>query len=256
VIVYPLRAISFDINGTLIHSPRLGEVYSQILGRHGIDVGPHEAFDTVRRVWDEFSCRREPGKDLFASHPGGSRGFWYEFIDRVCLLLGREPASRFAKAELFQIFTGPDPWEIFEEVPEVLTALQEKGVRMVVVSNWDERLPVLLENLGLARFFDRIVYSGGVGVEKPFAEIFQHALRELSLPPQEVVHIGDRVREDVEGARGVGMQSIHLNRHSERGDLQDLRPLVDLVPQVESDSRPGTGNAIEDRLKPFLGDER
>jgi hypothetical protein len=52
------------------------------------------------------------------------------------------------------------------------------------------------------------------------------------------------------------MQSIHLNRHSERGDLQDLRPLVDLVPQVESDSRPGTGNAIEDRLKPFLGDER
>ena len=37
MIVYPVRAISFDINGTLIHSPRLGEVYAEILGRHGID---------------------------------------------------------------------------------------------------------------------------------------------------------------------------------------------------------------------------
>lgn len=232
MIVYPVRAVSFDINGTLIHSPRLGEVYSQILGRHGIDVGPHEAFDTVRRVWEEFSCRRERGKDLFASHPEGSRGFWFEFIDRVCLLLGRDAASPFAKAELFQAFTGPEPWEVFEEVPEVLTALQEKGVRMIVVSNWDDRLPILLDNLGLAGFFESILYSAGVGSEKPFATIFQRALTELELPAQQVVHIGDRLREDVEGARGVGMQSIHLNRHRESGDLRDLRPLVDLIPSA------------------------
>lgn len=230
MIVYPVRAISFDINGTLIHSPRLGEVYAQILGRHGIEVGSHEAFDTVRRVWEEFSCRREPGRDLFASHPQGSRGFWYEFIDRVCQVLGREPASRFAKAELFQAFTGPDPWEVFEEVPEVLAALQAKGTRMVVVSNWDDRLPVLLERLGLSRFFEAIVFSAGVGVEKPFSAIFLQALEDLSLSPQEVVHIGDRLREDVEGARGVGMQSIHLTRESDKGDLRDLRPLVELIP--------------------------
>lgn len=232
MIVYPVRAISFDINGTLIHSPRLGEVYAEILGRHGIDVGSHEAFDTVRRVWDEFSCRREPGRDLFASHPQGSRGFWYEFIDRVCALLGREPASRFAKAELFQAFTGPEPWEIFAEVPAVLSALDSKGVRMVVVSNWDDRLPILLENLEISEFFEAIVFSAGVGSEKPFPPIFQRALEELSLPAEEVVHIGDRLREDVEGARGVGMQSIHLARDSDKGDLRDLRPLVELIPPV------------------------
>jgi putative hydrolase of the HAD superfamily len=232
VIVYPVRAISFDINGTLIHSPRLGEVYAEILGRHGIDVGSHEAFDTVRRVWEEFSCRREPDRDLFGSHPEGSRGFWYEFIDRVCLLLGREPASRFAKAELFQAFTGPEAWEVFEEVPEVLAALKAKGMRMAVVSNWDDRLPVLLERLEISRFFESIVFSASVGSEKPFPAIFERALEELSLPPQEVLHIGDRLREDVEGARGIGMQSIHLNRDSDKGDLHDLRPLVELIPPV------------------------
>ena len=81
-------------------------------------------------------------------------------------------------------------------------------------------------------FFESILYSAGVGSEKPFAAIFQRALVELELPAQEVVHIGDRLQEDVEGARGVGMQSIHLNRHSDTGDLRDLRPLVDLVPQA------------------------
>lgn len=232
MIVYPVRAISFDINGTLIHSPRLGEVYSQILGRHGIDVGPHEAFDTVRRVWEEFNCRRQSSRDLFASHPQGSRAFWYEFIDRVCLLLGSEPASRFAKAELFEAFSGPEAWEVFEEVPEVLSALRTKGMRMAVVSNWDDRLPVLLERLEISRFFESIVFSEAVGSEKPFSAIFERVLEDLSLPPQEVVHIGDRLREDVEGARGVGMQSIHLTRDSGKGDLRDLRPLVELIPPV------------------------
>jgi len=232
LIVYPVRAISFDIHGTLIHSPRLGEVYARILGRHGIDVEPHKAYDTVRRVWQEFSCRRQPGRDIFASHPEGSRGFWYSFIDRVCLHLGREPASPFAKAELFDAFTGPEPWEVFEEVPEVLSALGTKGMRMVVVSNWDDRLPILLERLEISSYFESIVFSAGVGSEKPFSAIFLRALDELSLPPQEVVHIGDRLREDVEGARGVGMQSIHLTRDSDEGDLRDLRPLVELVPPV------------------------
>lgn len=232
MIVYPLRAISFDVNGTLIHSPRLGEVYSEILGRHGIEAEPGRAYQTVRRVWEEFSCSRQPGEDLFASHPEGSRGFWYQFIERVCQHLGSEPPSPFAKAELFQCFMGADPWDVYPEVPEVLAALQGKGIRIVVVSNWDDRLPVLLENLQLTRFFESIVFSAGVGVEKPFPAIFRRVLEELSLPPQEVVHIGDRLREDVEGARGVGMQSIHLTRDSDEGDLRDLRPLPDLIPDL------------------------
>jgi putative hydrolase of the HAD superfamily len=133
---------------------------------------------------------------------------------------------------LFQAFTGPEPWEIFEEVPAVLSALDSKGVRMVVVSNWDDRLPILLEKLEISEFFEAIVFSADVGSEKPFPTIFQRALEELSLPAEEVIHIGDRLREDVEGARGVGMQSIHLARDSDKGDLRNLRPLVELIPPV------------------------
>lgn len=241
MIVHPVRAISFDINGTLIHSPRLGEVYSQTLGRHGIEVTPQRAYEVVRNVWQEFSCLRRPGEDLFSSHPEGSKGFWYQFTERVCEHLDSPPPSPFAKSELFQRFAGPEPWDVYREVPETLKALQQKGARMVVISNWDDRLPALLKALGLADFFETIVFSAGVGVEKPFPGIFQSALEALDLPAEQVVHIGDRIREDVEGARGVGMQSIHLTRGSDSGDLQDLRPLSELLPDQREPGRFGDG---------------
>jgi putative hydrolase of the HAD superfamily len=230
VIIYPVRAISFDVHGTLIHSPRAGEVYSQVLSRHGIEVSAERAIEVVRTVWQEFSCSRRPGTDLFSSHPGGSRGFWFEFIDRVFQHLDSGPPSRFAQLELYQRFAGADPWELYAEVPVVLEALREKKVRMVVISNWDDRLPQLLAELKVAHFFEAIVFSAGVGVEKPCAPIFERALAELGLPPEQVVHVGDKLREDVEGARGVGMQSIHLNREGNRGDMRDLRTLIELMP--------------------------
>jgi len=232
LIVYPVRAVTFDVHGTLIHAPRLGDVYAEILGRHGITIEPETAVHTVRLVWEEFACSRRPGVDLFAAHAEGAKGFWSHFVDRVCLHLELDSPSRFAKAELYQRFAGPDPWETYPEVVEVLEQLSIKGMRCAVISNFDERLPLLLRNLGLSRYFETIVYSQRVGVDKPYPEIFLQALAEMDLPPAEVLHVGDRVREDIEGARGVGMQSVHLARHRSDGDLRDLRPLVELLPDV------------------------
>lgn len=232
MIVYPVRAVTFDINGTLIHAPHLGEVYAEVLGRHGIEIEAESALRTVRQVWEEFSCSRRPGTDLFAAHPEGARGFWFGFIDRVCRHLGCKAPSPFAKAELFQRFSGLDPWEIYPDVRPVLAGLVDKGIRCGVISNWDDRLPVLLENLGLSEYFEVVVYSQAVGVDKPFPEIFQEALDVLRLPAQQVVHVGDRVREDVEGAQGVGMQAIHLSRDRPGGDLSDLWPLSELLPAL------------------------
>ena len=231
MIVYPVKAVTFDINGTLIHAPRLGEIYAETLSRHGIEVEPEIAYETVRRVWQEFALSKRPGFDVFASHPGGSKGFWYEFIDRVCLHLDVSAPSPFAKAELYQRFSRAESWEVYPEVEEVLESLTEKGVRCAVVSNWDDRLPGLLRDLGLHDHFEVVVYSQAIGVDKPFPEIFHEALEVMLVQPEHVVHIGDRVREDVEGARGAGMQAIHLSRNDDKGDLKDLRPLLELLPE-------------------------
>jgi putative hydrolase of the HAD superfamily len=232
-----IEAVTLDVTNTLIHSPRLGEIYAEVLSRHGVPVAPREARRLVSVVWQELSCAAEPGRDRFSSHPEGERGWWMRFLERICEHLEASPPSRFAAAELFHRFGGAAAWEVFPEVPEALSALAAAGVRLGVVSNWDHRLPGVLEELGLAGFFDAVVYSSAVGVEKPDRRIFAEALSRLGVLPEAALHVGDSRLEDVEGAEAVGMRALHLTRGSRAGDLSDLAPLpsrVGLRPVLDS----------------------
>ena len=232
-----IEAVTFDVTNTLIHSPRLGEIYAEVLTRHGVSVGAREARRLVSVVWQELSCSAEPGRDRFSSHPEGERGWWMRFLERICEHLEAPPPSRFAAAELFHRFGSAEAWEVFPEVPEALSALSSAGLRLAVVSNWDHRLPGVLEELGLARFFDAIVYSSAVGVEKPDGRIFAEALSRLGVPAEAALHVGDSRLEDVEGAEAVGMRALHLTRGSRTGDLPDLAELpsrVGLRPVLDS----------------------
>jgi putative hydrolase of the HAD superfamily len=223
----PVRAITLDVNGTLIHPPRLVDIYTEVLARHGIEVNPKELESVVRLVWQELGCSVRFGEDRFAAHPEGARGWWGRFADRVCEHLGVEQPSRFAKSELYDRFARAEAWEIYPEISQVLNQLAARGVRLAVVSNWDERLPELLEDLGLAAGFEAIVYSAAVGAEKPHPAIFQRALDLLGEPPSLALHVGDRRREDVEGAQAIGMRALHLDRHKGQGDLDDLTGLLE-----------------------------
>jgi len=221
-----VEAVSFDVNGTLIHSPRLGAIYAEVLARHGRGVDEDRVEAAIRQVWVEFDCAQLPGSDRFCVS-GGAREFWSRFADRVCLHLDLEPPSRFAKAELFDRFSRGEAWVVFDEVEEVLRCLDSAGYRLAILSNWDERLPKLLADLDLARYFEAIVFSSAVGVEKPFPQIFSALLETLDLEPETVLHVGDRNREDIEGATGVGMQAFRVDRRDGEKESRDLTSVVE-----------------------------
>ena len=69
----------------------------------------------------------------------------------------------------------------------------------------------LLERDGLLRLFPVRVYSCDVGHAKPHPETFQRALAGLGLRPEEVLHVGDSERTDVQGALAVGMRAIRFD---------------------------------------------
>jgi REG-2-like HAD superfamily hydrolase len=163
-------------------------------------------------VWRELACAAEPARDRFTAHPDGPRGWWQRFLERFCEHLDAPVPSRFAAAELFHRLGSGASWEVYPEVPGVLAALRERGLRLGVISNWDTRLPELLRQLDLACHFDAIVYSSAVGVEKPDARIFRCALRELGVEARGGLHVGDSRLEDVEGAIGAGMRALLLVR--------------------------------------------
>jgi len=224
-----IRAVTFDVTHTLIHCPRLGEIYAEVLGRHGIEVSPAEAGRLVRVVWQELACVADPSRDRFTSHPEGPAGWWKRFLERLCEHLGAPPPSRFAAAELFARFARADAWEVYPEVPGMLAALRAKRLRLGIVSNWDTRLPDVLKRLRLGLFFDSVIYSSAVGAEKPDRRIFETALRSLGVSAGEALHVGDGRLEDVEGAQAVGMRALHLTRGRGAGDLRDLSRLPEVV---------------------------
>jgi putative hydrolase of the HAD superfamily len=225
-----IRAVTLDVTGTLIHCPRLGEIYGEVLSRHGIPVSATEAGRLVRLVWQELACSADPGHDRFRSHPDGARGFWQRFLERIAEHLDAPVPSRFAAAELFHRFGSPEAWEVYPEVRGALAALREKGLLLAVISNWDERLPRLLERLALTPFFDAVVISSEVGVEKPDRRIFAEALKRLGVEPEAALHVGDSSLEDVEGAIAAGMEAVHLDRSRQRkrgaGGIPDLSGLA------------------------------
>ena len=224
-----IRAVTFDVTHTLIHCPRLGEIYAEVLGRHGVRAEPAEAARLVRLVWQELACVADPGCDRFTSHPEGPPGWWKRFLERVCEHLEAPPPSRFAAAELFARFARADSWEVYPDVMETFATLRARGLRLGVISNWDPRLPDVLDGLGLTPSLDAVVYSSAVGAEKPDRRIFESALRSLEVEAGEALHVGDGRLEDVEGAQAVGMQALHLTRGRGAGDLRSLVQLPEYL---------------------------
>lgn len=93
----------------------------------------------------------------------------------------------------------------------VLEHLQSSGMVMGLVSNitlLPDLLRADLEALGLARFLAAAAFSSEVGWRKPDSRIFLWVLNRLGAAPGEAVFVGDRLRDDISGALGVGMRAV------------------------------------------------
>eukprot|EP00468_Gymnochlora_sp_CCMP2014_P007287 CAMPEP_0167754440 /NCGR_PEP_ID=MMETSP0110_2-20121227/8267_1 /TAXON_ID=629695 /ORGANISM="Gymnochlora sp., Strain CCMP2014" /LENGTH=315 /DNA_ID=CAMNT_0007640311 /DNA_START=117 /DNA_END=1064 /DNA_ORIENTATION=+ len=128
----------------------------------------------------------------------------------------KEPVGRL----LYDNFAKGDVWILFPEVLHMLDELKSNGIRMGVVSNFDERLEGILKHLGILGYFKFVLTSVDIGIEKPSPAIFEKVM-ELSETefPEEILHVGDTIRTDVEGAMNMGMPFVFVERDGEDGAL-------------------------------------
>jgi putative hydrolase of the HAD superfamily len=103
-------------------------------------------------------------------------------------------------------------------------------MRLVVVSNWDCSLPDVLERIGLAPLLDGVVASAAAGARKPAAAIFERALALARVESARALHVGDSIDDDVEGARGAGIEAVLLRRDGTPGppDVTTIASLTEL----------------------------
>lgn len=117
----------------------------------------------------------------------------------------------------------------FDDVRATLVAVRARGVRTVVVSNWDSSLPEVLERSGIAPLLDAAVCSAVVGVAKPSAEIFELALAQVGVAAADALHVGDSVEEDVAGAIAAGIEPVLIDRAGSGAGVDGVRTIAALT---------------------------
>ncbi|MGD0318777.1 MAG: HAD family hydrolase [Nitrososphaerales archaeon] len=103
-------------------------------------------------------------------------------------------------------------FRVFPETHPVLSELKQRGYSLGIISNNTDEMLDRMKSLGLVGYFDTVTYSQEAGAEKPDPAPFELALRRAGRAPQECVHIGDSLEQDIVGARGVGIKPILIDR--------------------------------------------
>jgi putative hydrolase of the HAD superfamily len=214
----PIRAVTFDVGGTLIRPwPSVGHVYAEVAALHG-----YHALDAVqlnRRFVDAWRKRTNFAYLL---------SDWAALVEQTFTGLGESARNGNLFEALYRRFESPEAWRIYDDVLAVLENLSRRGIKLAVISNWDERLKPLLARLQLERYFDAIVVSCDVGCAKPFPGIFERAAQLLRVTPGDMLHVGDSAEEDLGGAKAAGLHGLLVHRQSTKPSREEIRSLLEI----------------------------
>ena len=233
-----LRAVFLDIGDTVMRpNPSWEHVYAIAFEEYGVKVEVEALHGALRRAYHHGGYGFEAGFE-----PTEETSFARTMqIDSAALAdLGLEPMPEAFFRRLSQLFMLTANWHVFPDVAPALAAFQERGLVVGAVSNWVWQLPELLHALDLVKQFDFIAASSRVGFEKPHPEIFNWALDQAKVSPDEAVHVGDHLDADVAGAQGVGIHAVLIDRRERftEADVPDgvplIRTLTELIPIVDA----------------------
>ena len=125
---------------------------------------------------------------------------------------------------------------------EVLDQLKSK-FKLAIITNVEQTTSFkdvenVLKKAKILDFFDVILVSSEIGVNKPNERIFQIALEKLDVKPEEAIMIGNTISTDVFGGNRIGMKTVLLqpDKEYERSEwekpnhtIHSLKELLNLL---------------------------
>jgi putative hydrolase of the HAD superfamily len=206
-----IRAVFLDALGTLVAleppAPRLRAG----LEAHGVEVTEAEAGIAVRAEIGFYRANLLRGRDA-----AGLANLRSECASVTAAAL--PPAARaLGEAELERVLLDALEFTPFADTVPALEALRARGLKLIVVSNWDVSLHEMLDRTGLRPLLDGAIASAELGVAKPDPAPFEAALALAGVSPAAAWHAGDDIEADVEGAAALGITPVLVDRE---GDLE------------------------------------
>ena len=215
-------AVLFDLDNTLIdRDSARDKFFSYLLTRYFPHLTPEEA------AWaDRVETMRALDR--------GGRGSKAAIHD--CLFGGRPVMSPCAFTELMRgKLASFASWS--DGAVSLLKCLRARRHPMALVTNGSKSQRAKINAVGASVYFDTVLISEEVGINKPDTAIFRQAMSRLNAAPERSVFVGDSLEHDMVGARNAGMMTVYLKKggDEEAGEsacdliVSDLRELADLV---------------------------
>jgi putative hydrolase of the HAD superfamily len=214
----PFQVVFFDAAGTLFHvNGSVAEIYLRHAERHGFK-GSGTSLPAIKDAFAR-AFRDAPPPVFAATEPPEikqcERLWWFDIVHNVFYRVGMfERFDEFFE-EVFDLFGRADTWLLYPETLDVLKTLKGRGFELGIISNFDSRLFGVIRGLGIEEFFQTVTISSLAHAAKPSGRIFQQALEKHAVDPDDALHVGDSLKDDVEGARRAGLAAVLLARDGE-----------------------------------------
>jgi putative hydrolase of the HAD superfamily len=223
-----IRGVLLDAAGTLIalREP-VGESYSRVAAAHGVAIAPARLADAFRSAFAAAPPPDVPDAAP-AEGPARERAWWRSLATNV--FPAADPAQRVRDFDAcfdahWRLFASPGAWSPRTGAAVALAGLRACGRRLAVVSNFDRRLPGILEGLGLAAGLDACVLPADAGAAKPDPKIFRSALARLGVAAADAAFVGDDHERDLAPAAALGLHPV---------DVASLATLRDLPARIDA----------------------
>ena len=191
-----IRAILFDAGDILYFRPQRGRKFAAFLKELGLDIKENHAAEKAQLT--DRAYQGVISQDQFQEA-------------LVCLYGVAQPEQIERGKQILK--EEDDNVQIFEGVQKTLVALKDRGYLLGIVTDTANPVHIKLrwfERAGFGHVWDSIVSSKELGIRKPDPGIFQAALHQINLQPEQVAFIGHKVSE-LDGAKEVGMHTIAFN---------------------------------------------
>jgi len=204
-----IRAVFFDVDFTLIYpGPTFqAEGYRRACEAAGIEVDParfDQATAASSFILDEVE-EQIYNHDLFVHYTAS-------IIEHMG---GRGPDVVAVARGIYEQWAVNHHFEMYDDAAPVLRGLQERGLKVGVISNSHRSLDAFREHFSLNGLIHVSVSSSEHGYMKPHRSIFDAALERAGVTAAESLMVGDSLKHDVEGALKAGMRAVLLRRSGE-----------------------------------------
>ncbi len=230
-----IDTVFFDFDGTLVFlDPDSSDVISAFCAEIEQPLSP-EAERHGRRIRHQYFIDPTIREQIAGL---SNEEFWHHFnrhlLGELCI---KGDLDRLA-AELTGRFQDLEPHYICPEPGyKTLTELGARGCRLGLITNRNsvEGFNILLDRLSLRPYFELVLASGEVGVQKPDPGIFVAALEKIGASGGSSIYIGDNYWADVIGARRAGLTPVLLDPHhlfpeADCPILERIDEILDLLP--------------------------